>query len=313
MKKVIRIGSRGSLLSLWQANYIRDLIYDRFPDQDVEIEVFTTKGDRILDRPLALIGGKRLFVKEIEAALLEGKIDIAVHSMKDMPGELPEGLMIGAVPLRENPLDVLVCSKKYQDIFQYPAGAKIGTSSLRRAAQIRHIRSDLDIVFIRGNLDTRLAKLDAGQFYAIVVAAAGMKRLEKEDRISQYLSPEFMLPAVGQGALCVEVRRENDKTLDTVIQSLNHEPSRICVAGERSFLREIEGSCHVPVGCYAEIVESGQIHITGLVASLDGKNIVKAERMASGKDVERAGTKLAHDILARGGKDILEEINAKGF
>lgn len=313
MTSTIRIGSRGSLLSLWQANYIKELIQKNFPGQKVEIEVFVTTGDRILDRPLAMIGGKGLFVTEVESALLEGAVDIAVHSMKDMPGKLPEGLMIGAVPLRENPMDVLVCINRDQGMEQYPAGAKIGTSSLRRTAQIRHLRPDLDIVPIRGNLDTRLAKLDTGQFYAIVVAAAGMKRLDKEDRISQYLLPEHMLPAVGQGALCVEVRKENTESLDAVIQSLNHEPSRICVAGERAFLREIEGSCHIPVAGYAQIAENGQVHITGLVASLDGKNIVKGDIMASAADVETAGAELAHALLARGGKSILEEINAQGF
>lgn len=309
MTQTIRIGTRGSQLALWQAHYIKDRIQELFTDQPVEIEVIKTKGDRITDRPLAQVGGKGLFVKEIETRLLEGNIDIAVHSMKDMPGDLPEGLMIGAVPPRENPLDVMICCERKEQLSQYPNGAIIGTSSLRRASQIKHLRPDLQILSIRGNLDTRLAKLDAGEYHAIILAAAGIKRLHQEDRISQYLEPALMLPAVGQGALCVEVRKKDDKHIHGIMKELNHEPSRICVTGERAFLRKIEGSCHIPVACHAKIMEPGQVHITGLVASLDGQTLIKRETTASEENVEKAGAGLAEDLLAQGGKAILEELN----
>ncbi len=310
MTETLRIGTRGSQLALWQAHYIKDCIQKHFPDQPVEIEIIKTKGDRITDRPLAQVGGKGLFVKEIETRLLDGNIDIAVHSMKDMPADLPEGLMIGAVPLREDPLDVMICSDQKEQLSQYPEGAVIGTSSLRRASQIKHLRPDVQVVSIRGNLTTRLAKLDAGQYHAIILAAAGIKRLNQEDRISQYLEPELMLPAVGQGALCVEVRKRNDKNIHTIMKELDHEPSRICVTGERAFLRKIEGSCHIPVACHAKIMEPGQVHITGLVASLDGQKLIKQTITTSEEHVENAGAILAADLLAQGGKAILEEINA---
>ncbi|MCK5838182.1 MAG: hydroxymethylbilane synthase, partial [Desulfobacula sp.] len=209
MKKTVWIGTRGSQLALWQANFIRSKIQHLFPDLMVDLKVIKTTGDRITDRPLAMIGGKGLFVKEIETALLNKKIDLAVHSMKDMPGEIPEGLIIGAIPERENPFDALI-SRDHRQLADYEKGAKIGTSSLRRASQIKHIRPDVTIASIRGNLDTRIKKLNTGEYDAIVLAAAGLRRLGQADRITEYLDETTMIPAVGQGALCIQTRQHDD-------------------------------------------------------------------------------------------------------
>ncbi len=303
----VRIGTRGSQLALWQANHIKGRIEQAFEKIEVEIITIKTKGDRITDRPLAMVGGKGLFVKEIESALLENRIDLAVHSMKDMPGELPPGLTIGAVPERESPFDVLIsrAGKSFED---YPQGAVIGTSSLRRGAQLKHLRPDFEIKSIRGNLDTRLKKLKSGEYDAIVLAAAGLRRLGQEKEISQYLTEEMMVPAVGQGALCIEAR-ENDPDMAPVMAALDHGPTRVCVTGERAFLKQIGGSCHVPVACFGKLAHE-DIILTALVASEDGRDVIRESVTAQAETVAVKGRELANQLLDKGGKRILERLNS---
>lgn len=307
MKEKIIIGTRGSQLALWQANHIKSEIEKHFPELDVELSIIKTTGDRITDRPLAMVGGKGLFVKEIESALLNNDIDLAVHSMKDMPGQLPEGLIIGAVPERENPFDVLI-SKDNKPLKDYETGAKIGTSSLRRASQIKHVRPDVEIESIRGNLDTRIKKLQAGDYDAIVLAAAGLRRLGQENVISEYLDDTVMIPAVGQGALCIETR-ENDPDIQQIMDKLDHSDTRTCVSGERAFLKQIEGSCHIPVACYGKMTDGG-VELIAVVASEDGKTLIREQVTTPVDRVESAGRKLADQVLESGGKQILESLNS---
>lgn len=306
MKQKLRIGTRGSQLALWQAHYIKSCILGFFPDLDVEILTIKTTGDRITDRPLSMVGGKGLFVKEIENALLSRDIDLAVHSMKDMPGDLPQGLVIGAIPERENPFDVLISQDKTL-LDAYPKHARIGTSSLRRGSQLKAIRPDLEIASIRGNLDTRIKKLKAGEYHAIVLAAAGLIRLEQEHEITQYLDETLMVPAVGQGALCIETR-VNDAVLAPILGKLDHKPTRICVTGERAFLKQIQGSCHIPVACYGKIQED-QVVLTALVASENGEQVIKEQVLSPLDTIEAQGRKLADQLLENGGKKILEHLN----
>ncbi len=305
MKKNIRIGTRGSKLALWQANWVKSQIKKNFTKAQVEIIKIKTTGDKILDRPLAMVGGKGLFVKEIEKELFDNGIDLAVHSMKDMPGDMPEGLCIGAIPVRENPFDVLISRKNFC-LDELEAGSKIGTSSLRRSSQIRHIRPDLEIVSIRGNLDTRLAKLDSGEFDAILLAAAGIIRLGLKDRITQYLDEDLMLPAVGQGALCIQTRQD-DKDIQPILEVLDNLETKIPVIGERAFLRRLEGSCHVPVACFGKL-ENNEVILTGLVASEDGKQIIKETISGNLDSVETIGIELADLLLDKGAKKILENL-----
>jgi hydroxymethylbilane synthase len=307
MKKPVWIGTRGSQLALWQANFIKSKIQHLFPDITVELKVIKTTGDRITDRPLAMIGGKGLFVKEIETALLNKEIDLAVHSMKDMPGELPEGLVIGAIPERENPFDALI-SRDHRRLADYEKGAKIGTSSLRRASQIKHIRPDVTIVSIRGNLDTRIKKLNAGEYDAIVLAAAGLRRLGQADRITETLDETTMIPAVGQGALCIETRQHDDK-IAPIMARLDHFDTHICVTGERAFLRRIEGSCHIPVACFGKKMDHG-VMLTAVVASVDGSELIREQLVSPLDQMESAGQTLADRVLEKGGKKILEQLNS---
>jgi len=307
MKKKIRIGTRGSKLALWQANFIKSEIKSLFPDCDVELNIIKTTGDRITDQPLAMIGGKGLFVKEIETALLNNDIDLAVHSMKDMPGELPEGLVIGAIPKRENPFDVLISRDKTL-LTEYKKGTKIGTSSLRRASQIKHVRPDVTIESIRGNLDTRIKKLKSGEYDAIVLAAAGLIRLGQKNEITEYLDETIMLPAVGQGALCIETR-ENDGDIAFIMEKLDHLDTRICVTGERAFLKQIEGSCHIPVACFGKI-KGNKVVLTAVVASVDGTKLIKEQIISPIDKVERQGQRLADQVLEKGGKKILESLDS---
>ncbi len=307
MKKDICIGTRGSRLALWQANFIKSEIERLFPDLNVELKVIKTTGDKITDRPLAMVGGKGLFVKEIETALLNNDIDLAVHSMKDMPGELPQGLIIGAIPKRENPFDVLI-SNGNRMLADYKKSAKIGTSSLRRASQIKHIRPDLTIESIRGNLDTRIKKLKSGEYDAIILAAAGLIRLEQESRITEYLDETIMIPAVGQGALCIETR-ENDDDILPIMEKLDHYDTKICVTGERAFLKQIEGSCHIPVACFGKIVNNDVV-LTAVVASEDGKELIREQLVSPMDKMELNGRALADKVLEKGGKKILESLNS---
>ncbi len=303
MKHRMKIGTRGSKLALWQANWVKARI-DELPfDITTEIVTIKTTGDRIVDRPLAAVGGKGLFVKEIEKALMDGDIDLAVHSMKDMPGRLPDPLTIGAVPVRENPFDVLI-SRDNSDLDRLPSGAKVGTSSLRRASQTKHIRPDLTVMSIRGNLDTRIRKLESGEFDAIIVAAAGVIRLGMTRHVTQYLDESAMVPAAGQGALCIETRKQDD-TVKQVADRLNHDETRLCVSGERAFLKKIEGSCHIPVGCFGRTADDA-IRLTGIVASEDGTEVVKETLTAQRNRVEQTGSDLAERLLEKGADKILE-------
>jgi len=306
MKSNICIGTRGSALALWQANHVKECIETTFPDLRVDIKTIKTTGDRITDRPLAMVGGKGLFVKEIEASLLDSSIDLAVHSMKDMPGELPDGLIIGGIPERANPFDVLISAQG--ELFkEYPQGAVIGTSSLRRGSQLKHLRPDLEIKSIRGNLDTRLKKLKSGEYAAIVLAAAGLERLGQVNEITEYLTETDMVPAVGQGALCIETR-ENDPDMENILSVLDHEPTRICVTGERAFLKKIEGSCHIPVACFGKIRDN-RIIFTAVVASEDGKSFIKETIESTPEQVTEKGRELAKLVLDKGGKRILEALD----
>ena len=306
MEKTIKIGTRGSKLALWQANYVKAEIERLFPLVSVEITVIKTTGDMIVDRPLSMVGGKGLFVKEIERALLESTIDIAVHSMKDMPGEMPPGLVIGAIPERENPFDVLI-SNNNLTLDELPKGAKVGTSSLRRASQIKHVRPDVEIASIRGNLQTRLKKLASGEFDATLLAAAGLIRLGMKDVITQYFDENIMLPAVGQGALCIQ-SREGDGEIAPILEALDHEDTHTVVAGERAFLRRLEGSCHIPVACFGRLADR-QLTLTGLVAAEDGSTILKESVSYTADDPQRAGIDLAEALLLRGADKLLENLN----
>ena len=303
----IKIGTRGSKLALWQANWIKTELKKNIPSLSIEIVVIKTKGDKILDVPLAKVGGKGLFVKEIEEALLDGRIDIAVHSMKDMPADLPEGLCIGPVPKRENPADVLI-SKNGLLLSELEPQACVGTSSLRRGSQIKHAKPGFIILPLRGNLDTRIKKLETSDLDAIVLAAAGVKRLNLERRITEYFDYDIMLPAVGQGALCIEIRK-HDLEIEKIVSKLNHPDTRAVVMGERAFLRTLGGSCQVPVAAYGEI-NKNSFTLRGLVADIDGKIIIK-ETITGHKDTsESLGIKLAQRLLLMGADKILEKLKA---
>lgn len=302
----IRIGTRKSQLALWQANFVAGALKER--GIEVEIVKITTQGDKILDVPLAKIGGKGLFVKEIEEAILRGEVDIAVHSLKDVPTKLPEGLDIVVIPKREDPSDAFV-SVKYSSIDQLPNGATVGTSSLRRKSQLLKIRPDIQIKDLRGNVDTRLRKLEEGQFDAVILASAGLKRLGLENRIKQKLTPDTMIPAVCQGFLGIEARVE-DKQILSMISFLNDEESFIRASAERSFLATLEGGCQVPLGAYCEI-KDGKLKITGYISDLEGREFYKdsmEEDLGTNplKTAKRIGRKLAEKLLDAGGKKILE-------
>ena len=307
MKPTIKIGTRASKLALWQANWVKSTLNENDPAQKIELVSIKTKGDKILDVPLAKVGGKGLFVKEIEEALLDHRIDIAVHSMKDMPAEIPDGLCIGAIPQREVATDVLI-SRAGLRFGELRRGAVIGTSSLRRASQLRHARPDIEIVPLRGNLDTRLKKLQTENLDAIVLAAAGVKRLELEHRITEYLDSEILLPAVGQGALCIEIR-QNDAIIGPLVKPLDDAPTRAVVLGERAFLNRLGGSCQVPIAGHGEIKDN-TFHLTGLVADLYGSPIYKSVLSGAVDASESIGISLAETLLSRGADKILEQLQS---
>ncbi len=304
MKKIV-IATRGSKLALWQAEHIRDRLIFRYPELKVELLKIKTRGDKILDVPLAKVGGKGLFVKEIEEALMDGRADIAVHSMKDVPTELPAGLKLGIIPERESPVDLLL-SCKYKNLMELPEKARVGTSSLRRQAQLLHLRPDLEVVSLRGNLDTRVRKLKEGQFDAIIVARAGMRRLGLTVDYEYELAPPGFLPAVAQGALGIEYA-EDRHDLDELLEFLDHAPTRFCVHAERGFLHGLDGGCQVPIACYA-CYKDNQLHISGLVADLKGERMVRRERSGEPEEASRLGQELAQEVLKAGGKEILEEL-----
>lgn len=303
----IIIGTRGSQLALWQTNWVKAQIETRHPGIEVEIKVISTKGDRVLDVSLPKLGeqGKGLFTRELEDAIFEHRVDLAVHSLKDLPTELPAGLHIGAICEREDARDALVARSAIKSLNELPDRAVIGTSSLRRQAQLRAARPDLVIEPVRGNVDTRLRKLDEGQYDAIVLAAAGLHRLGHASRIAEHLSEDLMLPAVGQGALAIETR-EDDAATAEIIHALNHEATRLACKAERAFLKELGGGCLVPIAAHATI-ESDVMTLNGLVASPDGSKAVRGKQHGSSHDAELIGRRLADDLLARGAARILTD------
>jgi hydroxymethylbilane synthase len=307
MAKPVVIGTRGSKLALWQAEWVRSALTQRFPDVAVELSIIKTQGDKILDVPLAKVGGKGLFVKEIEEALLHGRADVAVHSMKDMPSEIPAALTIGAVPEREIPTDVLI-SRGGLSLSEIPAGGVIGTSSLRRAAQLRHLRPDLGVVPLRGNVETRIRKLETDQLAAVVLAAAGIRRLGLEHRVTEHLDDERMLPAVGQGALCIEIR-DGDPRLGPMVAALDHPATRTVVGGERAFLKRLQGGCQVPIAGHGRL-DGAHFTLTGLVADVDGGTVIKHRLSGPASSAERIGIELAETLLGRGADEILKNLTS---
>lgn len=292
-------------MALWQANFVKDRLEALYPELRVELVPMSTQGDKILDTPLAKVGGKGLFVKELETAMLEGRADIAVHSMKDVPVEFPEGLGLHTICEREDPRDAFV-SNRFQAIDELPQGAVVGTSSLRRQCQLRAARPDLVIRDLRGNVNTRLAKLDAGEYDAIILAAAGLKRLEMDHRITAFIEPEQSLPANGQGAVGIECRLD-DHELHALLAPLEHSETRARVLTERAMNRALQGGCQVPIGAYA-LVEGEQIWLRGLVGSPDGTRVIRDEIRGAVSDGEALGEQLAQRLLAAGADVILAEV-----
>jgi hydroxymethylbilane synthase len=304
---MIRIATRRSPLAKWQANHVASLLRAAEPGLDVRLHEVVTRGDKILDVPLADVGGKGLFVKEIEDALLAGDAEIAVHSMKDLPALLSDGLVLAAVPEREDPRDAL-CSPRWKTLDRLPRGAKVGTSSLRRGAQLKAVRPDLDVQMVRGNVETRLRKASEG-LDAVVLAYAGLRRLGLADRATQVLSTDEMLPAVAQGALALETRADDAATRKR-LAVLEHPETRVRTEAERGFLARIEGGCQVPIAGHARI-EGGKVILRALVASLDGERIIRGERTAALADARRMGEALAEELLSKGAAAILRECEGK--
>ncbi|MEK6582097.1 MAG: hydroxymethylbilane synthase [Nitrospirota bacterium] len=313
-KKKVVIGTRGSKLALWQAEWVKSELVKLNPDLTIELNKIKTTGDKILDVPLAKVGGKGLFVKEIEEALLRGEADLAVHSMKDVPTDFPKGLYLAVICKREDPRDAFIAPMqngkfKIQNFKNLPHGATIGTSSLRRSSQLLSIRPDLKIMQLRGNLDTRLRKLDEGQFDAIILAAAGVKRLGWANRITETIEPSISLPAIGQGAVGIECRID-DEFINKLIAPLNHNETSVCVRAERACLKKLEGGCQVPIAAHARLVD-GKIVMDGLVGSVSGDRIIRSHIEGNPKDAESLGLKLAEDLLSKGAKAILDEVYGK--
>jgi hydroxymethylbilane synthase len=302
---LIRIATRRSPLALWQAEHVAARLRETHPGLRTELLEMTTQGDRILDAPLAKVGGKGLFVKELEQAMLEGRADIAVHSMKDVPMELPPGLALPVICTREDPRDALV-SPRFRSIAELPQGAVVGTSSLRRAAQLRARRPDLVIRDCRGNVQTRLAKLDAGDYHAIILASAGLKRLGLEARIAALLDPADSLPAVGQGAIGIECRAD-DAELLALLAPLNDADTACRVRAERAMNHKLAGGCQVPIAGYAEL-HDGRLSLEGRVASLDGRTLLRATATAPREDAQALGTAVADALLAQGAAAILQDV-----
>ena len=303
---VIRIGTRASQLALAQAFWVRDRISDRYPDTKIEIVKIRTRGDRIIDRPLSSIGGKALFVKEIEEALQRNDIDVAVHSLKDVPAEIPDNLHIGIIPEREDPHDVII-SRNNSLLANLAQGSSIGTSSLRRTAQLLHYRPDLNVIPLRGNLDTRLRKLYTEDLQAIIIAAAGLRRLGLSERITQSLPIGIMVPAIGQGALGLELRRD-DHDVKSFLAFLDHYPTRIAIQAERSFLLELRGGCELPVGAHA-MLDGKIVNLDALVASPDGKRVFRDSMEGAANEAGLIGARLARMLLGSGAQQIIDDIH----
>ncbi|MGD0283012.1 MAG: hydroxymethylbilane synthase [Dissulfurispiraceae bacterium] len=316
MKNKIIIGTRGSALALWQAEWVKARLGNLYPGVHIELNKIKTTGDKILDVPLAKVGGKGLFVKEIEEALLEGKADIAVHSMKDVPTEFPSGLHLAVICEREDPRDAFISGVKdgqfrVRGFNTLPHGARLGTSSLRRSCQLLNKRPDLQIEQLRGNLNTRLRKLDEGLFDAIILAVAGVRRLGWEDRITEILHPEISLPAIGQGAVGIECRIDDD-FINSLISPLNHPETALCVRAERALLHRLEGGCQVPIAAHAKVL-NGIIAIDGLVGSVTGDRIVKDHIEGNPDHAETIAVRLAEKLLAMGAKEILDEVYGRNI
>ena len=303
---LLKIATRQSPLALWQAEYIKSRLEAQHPDLTVELVTFVTQGDKILDTPLAKIGGKGLFVKELEAALLDGRADLAVHSMKDVPMQLPEGLSLPIICEREDPLDAFV-SNQYAHFDDLPLGAKVGTSSLRRKSQILKARPDLEIIDLRGNVGTRLGKLDTGLYDAIILASAGLKRLGLSERIRHTLNPNLSLPAVGQGALGLECRSQDQRVLD-LIAFLAHSETSYCVRAERAFNAHLEGGCQVPIAAFAQLDGNNTLTIEGRVGEPQGKKLLVAKRTGQVQDAEIIGVELAEELLSQGAGELLKAL-----
>ncbi|KHT61803.1 porphobilinogen deaminase [Photobacterium gaetbulicola] len=301
----IRIATRKSPLAMWQAEFVKAALEQAHPGLQVELVPMVTKGDVILDTPLAKVGGKGLFVKELEVAMLEGRADIAVHSMKDVPVEFPEGLGLVTICEREDPRDAFV-SNHYDNLAQLPAGAVVGTSSLRRQCQLRAQRPDLVVKDLRGNVNTRLRKLDDGEYDAIILACAGLKRLKMEDRIRDAIAPETSLPAVGQGAVGIECRLD-DERVRQLLDALNHRDTETRVLCERAMNNRLQGGCQVPIGSYS-VLDGDQIWLRALVGEPDGSQIVRGEIRGHRDDAEQLGVQLADQLLGDGAKAILDEL-----
>lgn len=305
MRDKIVIGTRKSVLALWQAEYVAARLREAYPHVQVELLPVSTRGDEILDMPLAEIGGKGLFIRELEYLIREGKADMAVHSLKDMPAELPPDFNLAAVTDREDPRDAFV-SLKYRSVDELPAGAKVGTSSLRRQSQLLHRRSDLRIESLRGNVQTRLRRLDEGQYDAVILAAAGLKRLGLGDRIGSYLSTAESIPAAGQGVMAVEVRKD-DAELREMLAFLHNEKVASCIAAERAFLGRVGGDCKVPAGAFAE-VEGERIRVDAFISSEDGQRFYRRSVSGPVPEAEALGASVAGALLDDGGRAVLEEI-----
>ncbi len=305
VKTLLRIATRKSALALWQAEFVKAELEKFHPQLNVELVPMSTQGDKILDTPLAKIGGKGLFVKELEQAMLDGRADIAVHSMKDVPVDFPDGLGLHVICEREDPRDAFV-SNKYKSLAELPQGAILGTSSLRRQCQVKALRPDLEVRDLRGNVNTRLAKLDNGEYDAIILAAAGLIRLEMPERIADFIAPETSLPANGQGAVGIECRNDDTETRE-LLAPLEHHNTRLRVLAERAMNRKLQGGCQVPIGAYAEIKDN-VITLRGLVGAIDGSVILSDAVSGTPEQAETLGERLADKLLAQGADKILSEV-----
>lgn len=305
--KPIRIATRKSQLALWQAEYVRSRLKDLYPDREITLVKMSTEGDRILDTPLAKIGGKGLFIKELEQGLLEGRCDLAVHSTKDMPALLPDALHISAICQREDPRDAFV-SIKHQKLSELPTGAYVGTSSLRRQCQLRASYPQIRIANLRGNVNTRLKKLEQDRFDAIILAAAGLIRLGLQQHITEFIDTNDCLPAVGQGAVCIESRR-NDDEINAIIQKLHDFDTAVCVMAERAMNERLQGGCQVPIGGHA-VINNNELHLRGLVGKPDGSKIIRGEVTGPVSEHLALGTQLAEELLSQGARDILDNLES---
>ena len=305
MKSTLRIATRKSPLAMWQAEHVKARLMEAHDGLEVELVTFTTQGDKILDTPLAKIGGKGLFVKELEVAMLEGKADIAAHSIKDVPVDFPEGLFLSTIMEREEPCDAFV-SNTIDSVQKLPEGAVVGTCSLRRRSQLLSKRPDLKIKDLRGNVNSRLQKLDDGEYDAIILACAGLIRLNMEKRIKQRISSSWILPAVGQGAVGLEARKDDTETLQ-LLSALHHDDTADRITAERALNRRLEGGCQVPIASFA-MLDGDTLHLQALVGEPDGSNIIRGDVSGHRTEAEQLGTKLADDLLSQGAKEILEKL-----